>query len=162
MNLEYFHPIFVHFPVALTLCGTALLAYGGLRGHADARRAGLMVLVLGGLLVIPTYITGQVARAVLEDSSAFERDLPLLDTHEDMGLASLGVLLALGIVAGIALAKEGTAKDDQKPKPWALLALALAACALIALTAFYGGRLVFEHGIGVRAERDAGRSGSVS
>lgn len=156
MNLEYFHPIFVHFPVALTLCGTGLLAFGVLRGHAGVRRAGLLVLVLGGVLVIPTYITGQVARAVLEDAPAFERDLPLLDTHEDMGLASLGLLLALGIVAGIALAKEGTAVEDEKAKPWAMLALALAACALIVLTAFYGGRLVFEHGIGVRIERDAG------
>jgi len=132
-----------------------------LRGHSGARRAGLLVLVLAGAMVIPTYITGQVARAVLEDSAAYERDLPLLDTHEDMGLASLGILLALGIVAGIALAREGKAGAEGGPEartpPWALLALALAACVLIGATAFYGGRLVFEHGIGVRAVGDARR-----
>lgn len=154
MQLEYFHPMFVHFPVALTLCGTGLLAFGALRGRGGARRAGLLVLVLAGAMVIPTYITGQVARAVLEDSSAYERDLPLLDTHEDLGLASLGALLALGIVAGLALARENKTGADGGPEartqPWGLLLLALAASALIGATAFYGGRLVFEHGIGVR------------
>ena len=145
MNLEYLHPLFVHFPVALTLVGTALLAYGALRDKAEVVRAGLLVLMVAGAMVIPTYVTGQVARAVLEDSAAYERDLPLLDTHEDLGLASLALLVSLGIVAGLALGKwkEGA-------KPWGLLLLALAACALIALTAFYGGRLVFEHGIGVK------------
>ncbi len=147
MNLEYFHPLFVHFPVALTLVGTALLAYGALRDMADLQRAGLLVLVVAGVMVIPTYVTGQVARAVLEDSAAYARDLPLLDTHEDLGLASLALLVSLGILSGLALAKvkEGS-------KPLALLLLAIAASALIALTAFYGGRLVFEHGIGVKME----------
>ncbi len=161
MNLEYFHPVFVHFPVALTLTGTALLAYGAALGRRNALKAGLLVLLIGGVLVIPTYITGQVARAVLEDSPAFERDLPLLDTHEDLGLASLAVLIALGILAGLALAREAKTGADGGPEartqPWALLALALAAALLIGATAFYGGRLVFEQGIGVRIERDAVR-----
>ena len=112
MNLEYFHPLFVHFPVALTLTGAVLLLYGTVRRHKNTLKAGLLVLVIGGAMVIPTYITGQVARAVLEDSSAFERDLPTLDTHEDLGLASLAVLVALGIVAGLTLGKW-----DPEPSP---------------------------------------------
>src|SRR5512140_891771 len=147
MNLEYFHPLFVHFPVALTLTGTALLAYGVSRRHRTVLRSGLVVLLLSGAMVIPTYITGQIARAVLEDSPAFERDLPTLDAHEDLGLASLAVLVALGIVAGLTLNKW-----DSEDRHWGLLLLALAASALIAVTALYGGRLVFEKGIGVKVE----------
>lgn len=147
MNLEYFHPLFVHFPVALTLTGAVLLLYGTAGGNKDLLRAGLLVLIIGGAMVIPTYITGQVARAVLEDSSAFDRDLPTLDTHEDLGLASLAVLVALGIVAGLTLGKW-----DPEARHWGVVALALAAALLIGVTAFYGGRLVFEQGIGVRIE----------
>ena len=147
MNLELLHPLFVHFPVALTLVGAAFLAYGTLRDKAQALPAGFLVLMVSGAMIIPTYITGQVARAVLEDSAAFERDLPLLDTHEDLGLASFALIVSLGILSGLALSK-----GKEGAKPWAPLLLALAASALIALTAFYGGRLVFEHGIGVRIE----------
>jgi len=154
MNLEYFHPLFVHFPVALTLTGAILLLYGTARRQRNTLRAGLLVLIVAGAMVIPTYITGQVARAVLEDSPAFERDLPTLDTHEDLGLASLAVLIALGIVAGLTLAKW-----DPEAGHWGLVALALAAGVLIAVTAFYGGRLVFEQGIGVRVEASRGPKG---
>ncbi len=150
MNLEYFHPLFVHFPVALTLTGTGLLIYGALKERAEVLRAGLILLVLAGAMAVPTYITGQVARSVLEDSSAFNRGLPMLDTHEDLGLTSLAVLVSLGILAGIGLVK-GTGKGT----PWGLILMALAASVLIAVTAFYGGRLVFEHGIGV-VEQGAG------
>ena len=148
MELEYLHPMLVHFPIALTLAGTGLLAWGAWKDRGEAIRAALLLFVLGGVLVLPTYLTGQVARAVMEDAGSFERALPLLDHHEDLGLTSAAALTALAVLSGLALWK----KREEKGRPWGLLLLALACTALIVLTAFQGGRLVFREGVVVRVE----------
>lgn len=148
MNLEYLHPIFVHFPVALTLAGTALLLWGALKKAPRVTRGGLMVLVLAGVLAVPTYITGQVARSVLEDSAGFAHAEAVADRHEDLGLYSLGLLISLGVLSALALRRDEPEEDPR----WGLAALALAASLLLVATAFYGGRLVFEHGVGVRVQ----------
>jgi uncharacterized membrane protein len=147
MALEYLHPMLVHFPIALTLAGTGILAWGTLRAHGGAVRSALVVLCLAGALSIPTYITGQVARSVLEDAGAFDRDSALVDHHEDLGLYSMAVLVSLGLLAGLSFRKGATIPE----RPWFLLALALAASVFIVVTAWQGGRLVFDQGIGVRS-----------
>ena len=146
MALEYLHPMLVHFPIALTLAGTAILAWGTLRRHGGAVRSAIVVFCLSGALSIPTYITGQVARSVLEDAGAFERDSALVDRHEDLGLYSMALLVSLGLLAGLSFRKGAVIPE----RPWFLLALAIAASAFIVLTAWQGGRLVFDQGVGVR------------
>ena len=145
MNLAYLHPMFVHFPVALSLVGTGLLGWGTLRRQPLTVRAGLIVLCLAAVLSIPTYITGEVARSVMEDQAQFMRAPALLDRHEDLGLYSMAALIALGILSGIALIK----REYEGQSLWTIAVLALAVAVLVAVTAFYGGRLVFEEGIGV-------------
>jgi len=147
MQLEYLHPMLVHFPVALTLAGTGVLAWGTLRGNVHAVKSAFLILVLAGALAVPTYITGQVARAVLEDSGTFDRDPVLADRHEDMGLYTMAVLVSLGVFSGLAFRKGA----QFHARPWPHLVLALAACAMVVATAWLGGRLVFEQGVGVRA-----------
>jgi uncharacterized membrane protein len=147
MELEYLHPMLVHFPIALTLAGTGLLAWGLVKNRPEMTRAALVVFLLDGALALPTYLTGQVARAVMEDAGSFARALPLLDRHENLGLTSAAALTALALLSGIALWKR---RETEARRPWGLLAFALACCALVALTAFQGGRLVFKEGVGVR------------
>ena len=153
MNLAYLHPMFVHFPVALSLVGTGLLGWGTLRRQPPTVRAGLVVLCLAAVLSVPTYITGEVARSVMEDQAQFMRAPALLDRHEDLGLYSMAALIALGILSGIALIK----REYEGQSLWTIAVLALAVAVLVAVTAFYGGRLVFEEGIGVSRAATAGR-----
>jgi len=148
MDLAHLHPLFVHFPISLSLVGTGLLGWGLIKKKSPIANAGLIVLVLGGIFAVPTYITGEVAREVLADSPEYARAEPMLDHHEDLGLTSLAAFIAVGVLAGIALAR-GTA-DSEKDKPWGLFVLALATAVIVAVTAWYGGMLVFQKGVGVR------------
>lgn len=149
MDLAHLHPLFVHFPISLSLVGTGLLGWGLFKKKPVITRAGLVVLLLGGIFAVPTYITGEVAREVLADSPEYARAEPMLDHHEDLGLTSLAAFTAIGVLAGIALAKG--AAESEKDKPWGLFVLALATTVIVAVTAWYGGMLVFEKGVGVRA-----------
>ncbi|MEW5764404.1 MAG: DUF2231 domain-containing protein [Acidobacteriota bacterium] len=148
MAIELLHPAFVHFPISLSAVGAGLLLYGRIRGREEAWRFGLAALLMGSALSVPAYLTGQVARAVMEDSERFLRAEAAADLHEDLGLLTLGALVALGILSGLELAKKRTVRSG----PWGLPFLALAAAVLVAVTAMQGGRLVFEYGVGVRAE----------
>jgi uncharacterized membrane protein len=151
MALEHLHPAFVHFPVSLGAVGAGLLLYGRLRDHPEAWRCGLTALLIGAVLTVPAYVTGQVARAVMEDSEGFRRAEAAADLHEDLGLLSFGAFVALGILSGLDLAKGRTGRAGT----WGLPLFAVATAALVAATAFHGGRLVFDHGVGVRAESPA-------
>ena len=149
MDLAHLHPLFVHFPISLSLVGTGLLGWGLFGKKPGITRAGLIVLLLGGIFAVPTYVTGEVAREVLADSPEYARAEPMLDHHEDLGLTSLAAFTAVGVLAGIALAKG--AAESEKEKPWGLFVLALATAIIVAVTAWYGGMLVFDKGVGVRA-----------
>lgn len=142
MDLAHLHPILVHFPVSLSLTGTGLLGAGLFARREGWIRSGLLVLFLGGLSAVPAYLTGQVARAVLEEASGFERAAAAAEVHEDLGLLTLALLVASSILAGMELRRGTTGR------PWAVLLLGLAASAAVALTAWHGGRLVFLFGLG--------------
>lgn len=147
MDLSHLHPLFVQFPVSLSLTGASLLAAGlGLR-RREWIRCGLGVLFLAALSSVPAYLTGQVARAVLEETKSLERAAPAADLHEDLGLAVLALSIALAVLGGLKLHREET------ERPWGLLVLAGLLAFLAALAAFYGGRLVFLYGVGVAAGR---------
>ena len=88
MQLEVLPPPCSYFPVALSLCGTGLLAFGALRGHGGARRAGLLVLVPGGGPGDPHPTSPARWPARPGGFLRLRAHLPLQDTHEDMGLAS--------------------------------------------------------------------------
>ena len=145
MDLAHLHPAFVHFPISLSIVATSFLGWGLWKKSAFAVRAGLVLLCTAGVLAVPAYITGQVARAVLEDSPLFAVAGLLADRHEDLGLASLAALIALGAMSGVLLWKD----PEGKERPWGLWALALASTLLVCATAWVGGRLVFELGVGV-------------
>lgn len=147
MAIEHLHPAFVHFPVSLCAVGAGLLLYGRIRDREEAWRCGLAALLIGSALSVPAYLTGQVARAVMEDSERFLRAEAAADLHEDMGLLTLGAFVALGILSGLELARKRATRSGS----WWLPLLATAAALLVAATAYQGGRLVFEHGVGVRA-----------
>ncbi len=145
MDLSHLHPLFVHFPVSLSLTGTSLLGAGLSARRREWVRCGLLVLLLAGISAVPAYVTGQVARAVLEEAASFERASPAADLHEDLGLLALALSLALAALAALELRRE------EAGRPWGLLALGLLQALVVALAAFHGGRLVFLYGVGVAA-----------
>lgn len=142
MDLSHLHPLFVHFPISLSLTGTALLGAGLAARRGEWIRCALRILLLGGLSAVPAYVTGQVARAVLEEAAGFERAAAAADLHEDLGLLALALSIALAALAGLELRRRETGR------PTGLLLLGTLWAAVVALAAWQGGRLVFLYGLG--------------
>ena len=93
-NLElsqYFatwHPVFVHFPIALLFAAVGLDIYGYLRKDDRARWAGNAVLILGTVGVLFTFITGNFAE-IWAARSMIPQDP--LKRHESFAMCVHGV-----------------------------------------------------------------------
>jgi len=137
------HPIIVHTPIALLIC-SALFELIGRALDADWwRRGAVALLVLGTIGAGAAVITGDAAGKAAERQGVAD---PPLEQHEDAGKLTLA--MAAGAVVVRALA---TRAGSLRGAVAALaLVLQLAAAILVGVAGFRGGRLVYEHGAGVR------------
>jgi uncharacterized membrane protein len=137
------HPLIVHVPIALLIL-SVLFELAGRALDADWwRRAAVALLVLGTLGAAAAVITGLQAGEAAERQGV--ADAPL-EKHEDAGKLTLA--LAIGAVVTRALGVR--AGSLRKAVTVLALALQLAAAILVGVAGFRGGRLVYEHGAGVR------------
>lgn len=142
--LAPFHPSIVHFPVALLLAGALFELIGRATDLAWWRRAALAMLVAGALGAWGAVLSGQAAEELAEHQGVAES---VIDAHADVAkltawLASLAVVAraAAGRMGGARAAVAGLA-----------LLLQLASAATVGLAGYRGGKLVYEHGAGVRS-----------
>jgi uncharacterized membrane protein len=138
------HPLVVHFPIALILSATALLlAARLLRSEALAASAatvGTWNLCLGAAAALFALATG--LSAVLDlDVSAAARQAISLHLKWAMLTTLLMVLLAVWRGAGSAARSRPS---------WIFLIVLIAASAALSFTAYRGAKNVFEYGIGVK------------
>jgi len=131
------HPMLVHFPIALIFVSVALDWIGFALRLPNLTRAGFYVLVLGaagaGLAAIsgPDHAGGDAAVQ------------SLLVSHQTFALIT--VALAVGLLLIRYLAAEGLGGIGAVGYLAATLALLVA----VTLTGYYGGELIYHHGIGV-------------
>ncbi len=136
------HPQVVHFAVALIPFAALLDLYALWRGGRAWHHFAYVTFVVGVAAALGAVVSGNAAAAEHWD----REDVQLvLSTHEDWATATLlcGLALALGRLP-LHLRKEA---DGKRMLPWVLGALAGAT--LIAVTAHYGGVLVYEHAVGL-------------
>lgn len=142
------HPAVVHFPIALLIVGgvAAFLALPARSRFPSAVAA--VVLTLGTLGAIVARQTGEAEEERLEPVTVPIREL--IDDHE----AWANYTIISGLIASIlaALAYRATARDSRATL---LLKSLTATVALLAAFSVYqtgsrGGRLVYDHGIGIR------------
>lgn len=148
--LEEFHPAFVHFPIVFLLCGFVLDAWLVARrrdlGAPDClANAALALLVLGAMAAGAAAAFGDIAL-----DRALARGFPAapLELHEDFALATLAVFSVLAALRALArwrhLPLTGT-------RGWLLLLAGGCGVALLLVTAYHGGNLVYHLGVNVRA-----------
>jgi uncharacterized membrane protein len=131
------HPILVAFPIALLALTPLLdgLAWAGVL--ADAASAAYLCeaagLIGGGLAAV----TGFVDFAKIPQAEKAAASTAIIHASLALGMVSL---------FGVAFALRGTRTAAAGP---AVLALELAGAALIGVTGWFGGHLVFGHGVGV-------------
>ena len=131
------HPSVVHFPIALLIVSVLLDAVGVLLRRTGMTQAGFACLVLGGLGAAAAVLTGPTDNA--RSAAAFA----LLRWHTASATAMVAVcLIMIGMRLGNAEGLRGTGV-------YGYLALGALLVATVALTGFFGGRMVYEQGVAV-------------
>jgi uncharacterized membrane protein len=136
MRIQEIHPALVHYPLALL--PTALVA-----GAVGAMTGSETLLGMGRISIAATVVTGAVAGAsgfvVQEAVNTNPHTHALLATHRNGNLAVIGLttLMAAGRLG------------RRRPTP-GYLALGEVAMGIAGCTAYLGGRMVYEHGPGVK------------
>jgi len=141
-EIPVWHPLVVHFPIALILVAALTTLVWGVRGTSFWRRCALLLFTLGMGGAVFAYKTGEAMKEQSEGSPIVEE---LVGWHEDLALYTLVVTgVTLAAMAGLSWWLERrTALQDPLAARLALALAALAAAVLVAWTAHVGGTMVW-------------------
>jgi uncharacterized membrane protein len=136
MRVQEIHPALAHFPIALF--PTAILAdlYGRAIDDDRMMEIGRMLMPIAVATAAATGIAGFAAQGAVRTDEQSEK---MLVTHRTINVTSL--------IAGMALAYM---RARQHKPGVAYLMAGLAMSALLTYSGYLGGRMVYEHGVGVR------------
>jgi uncharacterized membrane protein len=156
---DSFHPLVVHFPIALLLVAPVLIILGLLWKSKSKGffLSAFVVMALGTVAAFVAVSTGEAAGELVERSDAISK---ALETHESLAEITrvffsvltvvLGILLLLPVISG----RQVTHKATVFVGICFLVVYSFGAL-LLANTAHNGGRLV--HSYGVQAMIDSGQ-----
>ena len=130
------HPKLVHFPIAL-IVSAAFIQVLGLLFRKDAWCQSAWVMYHLFVVSVPVVILSG-----LWEEQRLGLEHPLLDTHKQFGFAALWVSLAAFLILWVIRVKKFKIFQN------VFLISLLVATILIILTAHYGGKMVYESGIG--------------
>lgn len=149
-SLPNVHPMMVHFPIALLPTALALELVGLLRARPWwPSRAAMTLLILGAILTFTAYEAGEEAAEGL--TGVPPAALAALAEHDAAAAWALR-LTVLALLLRIAVALHGRSRVAWYRAERGLSALVTAlAVVAVAWTADLGGRLVYDHGLAVRA-----------
>lgn len=147
--MEFFatlHPKFVHFSIALFLIYILLEITQLIFYKEWLNKTIHLILVLGVVFTLGTVLTGNQAEHAA--NQIIENNLPqikeVLEEHESFGTLVLWFFSALAVFRTYLLLNKNINKKTQI----VLVILALIGSYLIYETGEYGGKLVYEHGVG--------------
>lgn len=136
MRIQELHPALVHFPITLLPSAVAIDALGRATGNEtllETGRRGMAAAAVGAAVA-------GVAGLIAQEASRFDREgRELLVTHRTLNLGLLGLTGLLAV---------RRARRD-RPSIGYLLAGA-AAVGVMTYSAYLGGHMVYEHGVGVK------------
>ncbi|HKA54021.1 MAG TPA: DUF2231 domain-containing protein [Candidatus Binatia bacterium] len=137
-----FHPICVHFAIALTGFGLVLDWLGSWRRHPRWQYAGRLSFLAGVVAIGLAVLSGWVEQELPRPASVFDAQTQgVLLYHEYLGYGLLGFFLTLAVVR---LRLPGRL-------PAAFVALSALGLAGLLVQGYLGGEMVYRYGAGVRA-----------
>lgn len=139
MRLQEIHPALVHYPLAflpLAIGADLLGRTTGNRSLKDMGRMGMALAAGSAALAAVAGLAAQEEVDVEEGSEAYE----MLVTHRTLNVG----LVAVGTSMAVWRWREREASPGY-------LALGLAALGVVGYSAYLGGKMVYEHGLGVEA-----------
>ena len=142
--LHLVHPALVHLAIAFLVVGGIAEATGLLARREGWERFGSRLTLLGTASLVLTIASGFVAEFALDVPPAAST---LLARHENVGLMLLAVFLGLLVVRAWG---RGSVPDGVRV-PYAVALLV--GVALVVLTAYVGGTMVYGFGVGTAPVR---------
>jgi len=134
------HPIFVHFPFALLTLGLITDSWASMRGSDQIWKCGWWLQATGTIGLLIAVVTGILAG---QSEVIPEAAREVFDVHQQAAFISAATFSAL------ALWRLGARGIIAGKRRILFLSLYAAGVGTILFTGWYGGRLVFEYGVGV-------------
>jgi uncharacterized membrane protein len=135
MRIQEIHPASVHFPIALLPTALAVDTLGRLTGNRTLLETGKR----GMALVAATAAISGIAGLLAQEASRFDREShDILATHRTL---NLGLILATGVMA--------LRRSRRRSPSAAYLLGGAASIGVMTYSAYLGGHMVYEHGVGV-------------
>jgi uncharacterized membrane protein len=141
-SIAWVHPILVHFTIALLLLAVVLDVIGWLARREFLHRVAFVNLAVVAVITLGTMAAGMAAEMNVQMT---ESDHATLHTHKYFAFSVVAVVIVLALWR--------SALGGRFPRRAAplYLVLALSAAGLTVTTAYWGGELVYRHGVSVAA-----------
>ena len=147
-NTLTIHPLFVHFPIALTLVALLFEGWYRVQRKDHLRQTATSLIYLAALAAGVTALTGLLAADTLgHDSPGHE----LVHVHRDIMYWYTGIMAVLALV-NVALARGYLPAVAAHWRKLGRPVLLLTAAIVLVVGADRGGELVFQYGTGVNPE----------
>jgi uncharacterized membrane protein len=141
MNTAHFHPMLVHFPVAIILVGFVVeLASWFWKKEHWLPKASLILLLFGTLSALAGYLSGEFFTNELTGEAGKIKDL-----HELFAKITLGMMILVSLLKIIVMRN----KNENKGLQFLVLVLYAIGAALVSYTGFLGGTMVMNYMIGL-------------
>jgi uncharacterized membrane protein len=137
IDTTHFHPIIVHFPVALITIGFLAIAMSLIfkRFHYLAKTADFL-MVVGTFAVVAAYFTGEFFTSEMQGAAG-----EVKEKHEIFAIITMVVMLAATVIR---LYSNYIKKDETKFK-WLVFCLYGIAMITVSITGYLGGTLVYNY-----------------
>ncbi|HEY5062554.1 MAG TPA: hypothetical protein VII52_13525 [Gemmatimonadaceae bacterium] len=145
MNWPYIHTLINHFPIILTVVGTAVLFLALIVKHRAAWLYALATLTLAGASVYPAFYTGGAAAHALRDTWYVVR--AMVEEHDQSASYALVAILVMGAVSAYAWRRMLRRDVAGIPPIWLRVVVTLLAVfglSVVTRTAYLGGKIIHE------------------
>ena len=147
MNIAHIHPMLVHFPIALTPVAVALQLFTLFKKESlfekkCVQTTAVGVLLLAAIFAVVAAIFGDIAFDHALDAGVKAQ---ILEDHEELGMTSAWIISLLAATEIFLYRRHITSTTIGYIAAIAGVAMVL----LLVTTAFFGGNLVYEHGVNV-------------
>ena len=149
MRTELIHPMVVHFPIVLIFCMLAIDALAAsmripVSGRGTVAIVSTSVAVAAGVFALLAFAFGDLAYDIAAEMANAPRQA--LELHEEAGTATAFSLLGWAVLRVLLWWRR---IDLGRLGAYAIVAVEAMLAIAVVLTAWYGGELVYEHGIAV-------------
>lgn len=139
------HPLMVHFTIALVPLTAAFAVAYAWRGADWTRRTTYIVMTFAAIMAAATMGSGFRDYFRVKDGLEGTAAYDLLETHELLGVVTAITIIVTTLIAWVFRARVATKVNWR----WALAIALLVAAGLVMVTGWFGGSLVYDHGVSV-------------